>query len=434
MCKVQMLRALVNQRLSAAVEEILVAVETTVAEYEEELCRSKEEIERQRKLLDAILKPSVDVRIQQADNPCEQQQHEPEQHYVKKEVEEDDDEEHSNFPEQQREAALARVKEEKKDEEAPHVREQLELLAEFPGQTDGSGKRKARSAHLDGREEPASVWEDAADVPGAVELLDDSSSSTFGEADKRKSSSCFAWTMADKETMAAFFEEYPMFYDTFLDDFKDVNSKRAVVKKFVKEKFQDKGRRVPTYKQVMGFLKNYRTRFVKLNSRRSEQADEQLTATEHWILNSFAYLRPHIKKRRGRATYQFPSSKTSPKRRSHPQPPSNASDSEADDAVPTTSTVADHKGAEGGGVAGRQNSRDAAAAVRVSADELLSQILTGADHQRAGHAPSLSSHEEEVKSFARYLTTLMMKIPEGPIWNDYRQQVLALTVGRGGRS
>lgn len=61
MCKVQMLRALLNQRLSAAVEEILVAVETTIAEYEEELCRSKEEIERQRQLLDAVFKSPLEV-------------------------------------------------------------------------------------------------------------------------------------------------------------------------------------------------------------------------------------------------------------------------------------------------------------------------------------------------------------------------------------
>lgn len=56
MCKVEMLRALLNQRLSAAVEEILVVFERTIAEYEEELSRTKEENERQRKLLDAALK------------------------------------------------------------------------------------------------------------------------------------------------------------------------------------------------------------------------------------------------------------------------------------------------------------------------------------------------------------------------------------------
>ncbi|XP_054626332.1 uncharacterized protein LOC129178287 isoform X3 [Dunckerocampus dactyliophorus] len=56
MCKVQMLRALVNQRLTVAVEEMFVVLERTIAEYEEELSRTKEENERQRQLLDAVFK------------------------------------------------------------------------------------------------------------------------------------------------------------------------------------------------------------------------------------------------------------------------------------------------------------------------------------------------------------------------------------------
>ncbi|XP_061562282.1 zinc finger protein 501-like isoform X3 [Phycodurus eques] len=59
MCKVEILRALLNQRLSAAVEEVFVVFARTIAEYEEELCRTKEENERQRQLLDAVFKPQV---------------------------------------------------------------------------------------------------------------------------------------------------------------------------------------------------------------------------------------------------------------------------------------------------------------------------------------------------------------------------------------
>nr|XP_057928182.1 gastrula zinc finger protein XlCGF57.1-like isoform X2 [Doryrhamphus excisus] len=59
MCKVQILRALMEQRLNAAVEEILGLFERTIAEYEDELSRTKEETERQRQLLDAVLKPQV---------------------------------------------------------------------------------------------------------------------------------------------------------------------------------------------------------------------------------------------------------------------------------------------------------------------------------------------------------------------------------------
>ncbi|XP_078020005.1 uncharacterized protein LOC144459620 [Epinephelus lanceolatus] len=65
MSKVQMLRALVKQRLTAAAEEIFGLFERTIAEYEEELCRSKEENERQRKLLDAVFNPQL--RLHRAD-------------------------------------------------------------------------------------------------------------------------------------------------------------------------------------------------------------------------------------------------------------------------------------------------------------------------------------------------------------------------------
>ncbi|XP_061925303.1 uncharacterized protein LOC133664582 isoform X2 [Entelurus aequoreus] len=53
MCKLQMLRALVDQRLTAAVEEIFVVLERTIAEYEAELSRTKED---NNKLLDAVFK------------------------------------------------------------------------------------------------------------------------------------------------------------------------------------------------------------------------------------------------------------------------------------------------------------------------------------------------------------------------------------------
>uniref|UniRef100_A0A8C9XQB9 C2H2-type domain-containing protein n=1 Tax=Sander lucioperca TaxID=283035 RepID=A0A8C9XQB9_SANLU len=65
MSKVQMLRALVEQRLTAAAEEIFGLFERTIAEYEEELCRSKEENERQRELLDAVYNPQL--RLHRAD-------------------------------------------------------------------------------------------------------------------------------------------------------------------------------------------------------------------------------------------------------------------------------------------------------------------------------------------------------------------------------
>lgn len=55
MAKVEMLRALMTQRLTAVVEEICGLFETTIAEYEENVSRLKNETEQQSKLLNAVL-------------------------------------------------------------------------------------------------------------------------------------------------------------------------------------------------------------------------------------------------------------------------------------------------------------------------------------------------------------------------------------------
>ncbi|XP_034065741.1 zinc finger and SCAN domain-containing protein 12-like isoform X2 [Gymnodraco acuticeps] len=55
------LLSLVKQRLTAAAEDIFVLFERTIADYEEELSRSKQENERHRKLLDAVLQPQLQI-------------------------------------------------------------------------------------------------------------------------------------------------------------------------------------------------------------------------------------------------------------------------------------------------------------------------------------------------------------------------------------
>ncbi|XP_077419620.1 uncharacterized protein LOC144050339 [Vanacampus margaritifer] len=100
MCKVEMLKALLNQRLSAAVDEIFGLLARTIAEYEEELCRTKEENERQRQLLDAVFRPQAETLaadVNEEDLLPEQQEwsskvdhQDPEVVYVKEEEEEAD--------------------------------------------------------------------------------------------------------------------------------------------------------------------------------------------------------------------------------------------------------------------------------------------------------------------------------------------------------
>lgn len=59
MSRVELLRVLVNERLSAAAEEIFEAVKKTIAGYEEEILLSKREIHRQRRVLQTVLKPDI---------------------------------------------------------------------------------------------------------------------------------------------------------------------------------------------------------------------------------------------------------------------------------------------------------------------------------------------------------------------------------------
>ncbi|XP_049457548.1 zinc finger protein 32-like [Epinephelus fuscoguttatus] len=103
MSKAQMLRALVKQRLTAAAEEIFGLFERTIAEYEEELSRSSEENERQRKLLDAVFTPQLQLHradvqqllvVKEEVSPEQQEwnssldQEDPEPPYIKEEQEE----------------------------------------------------------------------------------------------------------------------------------------------------------------------------------------------------------------------------------------------------------------------------------------------------------------------------------------------------------
>lgn len=74
MSKIEMLRLLISQRLTAAAEEIFGAFGRTVAEYEEEISRFKLEIERQRRLLDLSRTPQISVH---ADSSGEKRTSEP---------------------------------------------------------------------------------------------------------------------------------------------------------------------------------------------------------------------------------------------------------------------------------------------------------------------------------------------------------------------
>ncbi|XP_068426954.1 zinc finger protein 550-like [Clinocottus analis] len=150
MCKVQMLRALVKQRLTAAAQEIFGLFERTIAEYEEELSASRDENERQRRLLDAVFNPEVRVHradvqqlsVVQVEVPPEQQdwsssldQEDPEPSHIKKEQEDpepphikddQEDPEPPHIKDDQEDPEPSHIKKEQEDPEPPHIKDDQE--------------------------------------------------------------------------------------------------------------------------------------------------------------------------------------------------------------------------------------------------------------------------------------------------------------------
>ncbi|XP_047186058.1 gastrula zinc finger protein XlCGF57.1-like isoform X2 [Scophthalmus maximus] len=167
--RVPALRALLTERLTAAAEEIVGLLEETVAEYEDRVERSEREICRQRRLLDAVLKP--EVRLHRADVqqlvvgkeefPLEQQQwspsvkqEDPETPHIKEEQEEvwsSQEGEHLQCPE---EADIIKftVKSEE-DEKIPQSSQLHQRLTE-ENREDCGGPEPARNSGLNGHLEP----------------------------------------------------------------------------------------------------------------------------------------------------------------------------------------------------------------------------------------------------------------------------------------
>ncbi|XP_061877974.1 zinc finger and SCAN domain-containing protein 2-like [Entelurus aequoreus] len=116
MCKVEMLRVLLKQRLTAAVEEIFVVLERTIAEYEEELSRTKEENERQRQVLDALFQPEVVLRRTECLPPKQRGR---------------------SARLEQEEPQLPRIKEEEEDHSISQEEAHFGGLEEFPVKSEG---------------------------------------------------------------------------------------------------------------------------------------------------------------------------------------------------------------------------------------------------------------------------------------------------------
>ncbi|XP_078797447.1 uncharacterized protein LOC144989167 isoform X2 [Oryzias latipes] len=142
MSSLQSLRELISERLAAAAEEICRLCEGTIVQYEEELCR-------QRRLLDVIWKPQLQLHhivlpqhwMTEEEDQCNQQrnfrveQEEPEHPQIKEEQEEP---EPPQMKEEQEEPEPPQIKEEpgelciSQDEDQLDLKQETDTLMEIP--------------------------------------------------------------------------------------------------------------------------------------------------------------------------------------------------------------------------------------------------------------------------------------------------------------
>ncbi|XP_072772651.1 uncharacterized protein [Nerophis lumbriciformis] len=135
MSTLHMLRALVDQRLTAAVEEIFVVLERTIAEYEAELSRTKEQ---NNLLLDAVFKKHQVVLhrtdVQQPPHIIEEEE-DPQTTQIKEEEadpqpthmkEEEEDPQPTHMKEEEEDPQPTHMKEEEDDPQPTHIKEEEE--------------------------------------------------------------------------------------------------------------------------------------------------------------------------------------------------------------------------------------------------------------------------------------------------------------------
>ncbi|XP_039665026.1 zinc finger protein OZF-like [Perca fluviatilis] len=146
MSKVKMLRAYVNQRLTAAAEEIFGLFERTIAEYEEELEFSLKENHRQQKLLDAVLNPEVQIHradVQQLS--VDEDWVPPEQQEWSSSLDQEDPEPPPHIKEEQEELWTSQEGEQLQELEEADIKL---LLTSVPVKNEEDDEEKAQSSQL----------------------------------------------------------------------------------------------------------------------------------------------------------------------------------------------------------------------------------------------------------------------------------------------
>ncbi|XP_068442261.1 uncharacterized protein [Clinocottus analis] len=153
MSKVQTLRSLVNQRLTAAAAEVFGLFETAIAEYEEKLSASRDEDQPQQRLLNAAFNPEVRIHredVQQllaikADAPPDCLDPEP-LHMKEEEEDVHMKEEEDVHMKEEREALWNRREGEHKETEPPAGRSATRVKTETDGEDCGADDEMASAS------------------------------------------------------------------------------------------------------------------------------------------------------------------------------------------------------------------------------------------------------------------------------------------------
>ncbi|KAG8004808.1 GDNF-inducible zinc finger protein 1 [Nibea albiflora] len=178
MSKIEMLRLLITQRLTEAAEEIFGVFGRTIAEYEDQITRSKLEIDRQRRLLELSTKPKISVHggtvlSEQQDWSSGLDLNELKPPHIKEEEEEQEEEEEEEQEEQEEQEELWPPQ-----QEAPQVGEQNDV--KFVLFRSGGARTELDDDHMtslsacrgpEERQRPGtSLVLDGADAPGNGQL------------------------------------------------------------------------------------------------------------------------------------------------------------------------------------------------------------------------------------------------------------------------
>ncbi|XP_037332082.2 zinc finger protein 7-like [Pungitius pungitius] len=207
MSKVHVLRYLVKQRLAEAAEEIFGLFERTIAEYEEEASRIKEDNERLKKRLHPVLNPKVHIEredVQQLFVPKEEQQEDPESPHIKEEPE---DPEPSHIKEEPENPKPSHIKEEPEDPEPSHIKEEPENpepshIKEEKLQGLGEAEMKVSFTCVNSEGDIEEAWSSHLHQRQTEQMVTDGDGEEFGgpEPDRNSGSDCPPEPDSDENT------------------------------------------------------------------------------------------------------------------------------------------------------------------------------------------------------------------------------------------